>query len=116
MPKHGLIIALGIGKKKPGEAPPSYRGDPDAGEPGEASETMEPGPDDKVGPADIRPEEVSYSDNDLCETCANMGQDGNCARYGFPVDKTGHCADGYEPAGGGGMEQESTPAAMGMQP
>lgn len=111
-PGGGLLVALGIGKKKPESGPPSYKSDPM--DPGEATETQEPDADtdDQAGGGMISPEEVDYSDNDLCETCANMGQDGNCIKYNFPVDKTGHCEAGYEPKGGE-MGMPGMPAAMG---
>ncbi len=117
MAKHNLVIAMGLGKPKGGgdTAPPSYRSKPPASDPTQAD--TEPDPADPMEGAEgegasggISPEEVDYSDNDLCETCSNMGHDGTCMKYGFPVDKTGHCEAGYEPKGGQGME------AMGGMP
>jgi hypothetical protein len=49
-----------------------------------------------VSAAGITPEEVNYSDNNLCETCKHMGGDGSCLRYRFQVKRTGHCQSGYK--------------------
>ncbi len=140
-----LTIALGIGKKKGKGSPPPYNykkpaeKTPEektpavtiAAPPEEAVETPTesvgedsslgglPGAmDDSVGESGIGPADVDYSDNDLCETCANMGQDGNCTKYNFPVQPTGHCEAGYTPQAGGGLEgtlPEST-GTVGDQP
>ncbi len=109
MAKHNLVIAMGLGKPKGGgdSAPPSYKSKPD---PDMAlGSDPEPDPTDPMegmegeGAGGITPEEVDYSANDLCETCTNMQPDGMCAKYSFPVDKTGHCEAGYSPMGGGAM-------------
>jgi hypothetical protein len=68
----------------------------DASDQGDDKAAEGESPDSGESEGKISPEEVDYSDNDLCETCANMGADGNCSKYGFPVDKTGHCEAGYE--------------------
>jgi hypothetical protein len=68
-----------------------------------ASDEGEPDADDQGGGGgSVGPEDVDYSDNDLCESCKNMGDDGNCTKYNFPVEPTGHCEAGYEPKEGGG--------------
>ncbi len=111
MAKSNLIVALGLGKPKGGgdSAPPSYKSAPapdpsQGGDPTSTEMATDPmeGIEGTGGAGAITPEEVDYSDNDLCETCANMGADGMCTKYNFPVDKTGHCEAGYSPMGGGG--------------
>lgn len=116
MAKHpGFMIAIGVGKKKPPEdAPPRYTtggadSEPDPGDPNEAAENEPEG----GGSVTIGPEDVDYSDQDLCETCANMGADGNCSKYKFPVDKTGHCEAGYEPKDGGMGDMGGEPPMPG---
>ncbi len=122
MAKHNLVIAMGLGKPKGGgdSAPPSYKSKPDpdmalGGDP-------EPDPADPMegmegeGAGGITPEEVNYSDNNLCQTCSNMQGD-SCSKYGFPVDKTGHCQAGYSPLGGDmtgmeGMDDSQIPAPV----
>lgn len=98
-------MILGIGKRKPGQdAPPSF-GKPKA----DVTETPDtPEEETAEGESGITPEEVDYSSNDLCETCANMSSDGQCTKYHFAVDKTGHCEAGYE-AKDGGAEPEQEP-------
>lgn len=96
--KGGLDVMIAVGKHKPGLGPMTpveKRGQPTPQDP-DADDDQDQQQGGTVGP-----EDVDYSDNDLCETCANMGQDGNCSKYGFPVDRTGHCEAGYEPADGG---------------
>ena len=87
----GIMIAVG----KPGPPPPKFRAGGD--EPPSKTE-MEPDEDDQGKSASgIDPEDVDYSSGDLCGSCAHMGGDGNCMKYGFPVDEQGHCEAGYEP-------------------
>ena len=119
MAKPSLVIALGIGKKKPigQEGPPPSRYRKAIESPTElphaesstdpvAEETAEGDPlgggADDVGLNDtsgggIGPADVDYSDNDLCESCLHMSDAGDCNKYGFPVEPTGHCEAGYEP-------------------
>ncbi len=108
-PGGGLMIALGFGKKKPESGPPSYKtADPDPGDPMESAEATEPGADDQGAGTGLSPEEVNYSSNDNCQDCAHMsGSD--CAKYGFPVEPSGHCQAGFTPKDGGGMEMGSEP-------
>ncbi len=107
-----LTIALGIGKKKPmgeeGPPPSRFKKPTESAPPQEAPLPETPVEDPAASPLGMEPEgdeggigpiDVDYSDNDLCETCANMGQDGNCTKYGFPVQPSGHCAGGYMPKG-----------------
>jgi hypothetical protein len=101
------IIVVGSGKGKggksmpPPEPPgkPARRGmpPPSLGDEPDGDQDQEPDADDKG----ITPEEVGYGSGDLCQDCANMGQDGSCERYGFPVSPDGHCLHGFEPKGGG---------------
>lgn len=100
MQKHpGLLVAIGVGKKPtPDSGPSPFKGAPDAPP---TADPMGGGDDETSEVGSISPEEVDYSANDLCETCSNMGDDGSCTKYHFPVDKTGHCEAGYEPKGGG---------------
>lgn len=116
MANKGLMVAIGLGKPKDKSGPPPPRTKPaviekttevvapakepptDSYQPQE-SETLGADPigsDTGIGAAD-----VDYSDNDLCESCANMGQDGTCTKYGFVVDPTGHCEAGFQPKTGG---------------
>ena len=131
MAKSGLMVAIGIGKKPRQEkgAPPSRFTKTEApAEEAPAEEAVEEEPEafggtespleeaaeasplgdldtgGAAGGQGVGPLDVDYSDNDLCESCANMGDDGNCSRYGFPVQPTGHCAAGYEPKGELGAE------------
>ncbi len=110
-PKSGIAIMLGVGpKSKSQEGPPPFGGRKPSMDEAEASDnpTEESGEPAMIGPAD-----VDYSDNDLCESCANMQGD-QCAKYKFPVMKTGHCEAGYEPkAGGEEMGAESDGMDMG---
>lgn len=64
-------------------------------------DTADPTTDTSGGEGKISPEEVDYSANDTCETCVNMGSSGDCTKYNFPVEPSGHCEAGYEPKGGG---------------
>lgn len=100
--KPDLTMILGIGKRKPGQdAPPSF-GKPKA----DVAETPDtPEEETAEGESGITPEEVDYSSNDLCDTCANMSPDGQCAKYHFAVDKSGHCAGGYEPKADGSPQE-----------
>ena len=90
----GIMIAVG----KPGPPPPKFRVGGD--EPPSKAEP-EPDQDDRnrpqVGGYQVGPEDVEYKSGDLCGSCAHMGNDGNCMKYGFPVDEQGHCEAGYEP-------------------
>jgi len=107
--------------KKRGAAPPpppDAPGDPGSGDPdpdaaagGGGQGASEPDADDKA----ISPAEVGYGENDLCKDCANMGDDGNCAKYNFPVSETGHCLAGYEPKGGGGEDYGQQGPAVAVQ-
>jgi len=100
------MIALGIGKRPARDGgPPPFENkgaadtgaggdtEPDPADPleGAEGETEPTGGAGSVGPAD-----VDYSDNDLCGSCLHM-QGTDCAKYGFPVDPTGHCEAGYTP-------------------
>ncbi len=102
-----MMATLGIAKKRPpmGGIPsfkprvPMPGGFPmrraaagDTADPAGGTGELDTGHDDKISP-----EEVEYSAQDNCGTCANMGGDGNCTKYSFPVEETGHCAGGYEP-------------------
>ena len=98
---HKLVIAMGLGKPKgDSSAPPSYKSSPPDDTTLDPTDPADTPPDPMAGGGTITPDEVDYSDNDLCETCSNMGADRNCTKYNFPVDKTGHCEAGYEPKGG----------------
>ena len=102
-----LIVAISPKGKNGPPPPPSKKKaalnappPPPGGNPS-ASNTPDPDPNGQTEPdADdksISPQEVGYGENDLCQDCQNMGADGNCAKYGFPVTETGHCLAGYEP-------------------
>lgn len=129
-----LIIGVGKPKKKaPSMPPPSFPGskkeDPAvdvevaAPKPKSAAPPMAPKPKKMATPPPaaaialgdepeatpdgdetLQPQDVDYSANDLCGSCAHMGEDGSCVKYKFPVEETGHCAGGFEPreAEGGG--------------
>lgn len=101
----GLAIAIGIGKPKPGlgsMTPVEKRGGP----PAPASDPDQDQDQDQGMSVTVGPEDVDYSDNDLCETCKNMGSDGNCMKYGFGVQPSGHCESGYEPKDNGGDQDQ----------
>lgn len=97
MPK-GLMVAIGI--------PRGGGGKPDIGSPGGLDEPMPkrgavaPQQQEAGGESKVGPEDVDYSANDLCGECANMADDGNCTKYGFPVEHSGHCEAGFQPKAG----------------
>lgn len=110
--KPGLDVAIIAKPHRPGadlSAPgPLEHGAPPAPGDNDGDEQEPDGDEGGVGP-----EDVGYSDNDLCETCKNMGQDGNCSKYNFPVDQTGHCEGGYEPMDQGGAPHGSPAGGPG---
>lgn len=113
MAKHNLVIAMGLGKPKgtSDSAPPSYKSQapaPDVGQTGTPADDPTAGMEGQ-DTGGITPEEVDYSDNDSCADCQNMQGD-SCAKYGFPVQPSGHCEAGFEPKGGAG---DMTGADMG---
>lgn len=98
----GVLIAM---KPSSGPPPPRFGG----GKPEPKGDDPAPSPVVEATPraqpqleragAGIGPDEVDYSDNDLCGSC-EYNQQGQCSKYQFPVDDTGHCEAGYEPRGG----------------
>ncbi len=115
MMRPNMQMMVGLGKKRPpSPSIPSFGGpkapfmpkraavgdtaDP-AADPADPMEGSEPSGGEAGG---ISPEEVDYSANDNCGTCTNMGGDGNCTKYNFPVEETGHCEAGYESKDGNG--------------
>lgn len=88
-----IDVAVGM-PPKPKAAVPSPA--PAAPKPGSMPVGDEPEatPD---GDETLQPADVDYSANDLCGSCAHMGEDGSCVKYRFPVEESGHCAAGYEP-------------------
>ena len=114
--KPGVDVAVMV--KPHGKGPDlSGPGSLEPPEPGDTGDEPEKEPDADEGA--ITPEEVDYSDNDLCGSCAH-NQEGTCAKYGFPVDDSGHCEGGYEPQGGEGAAGGGAPpmpgAGGGMPP
>lgn len=101
------LIVIGAGKKgappppptrggKKTAAPPPPPGSDDSTPGADPDQGNEPDADDQA----LSPEEVGYGENDLCQDCQNMGDDGSCTKYHFGVTPTGHCLNGYEPKGG----------------
>lgn len=124
MANPNMMATLGIGKKRPPMGGiPSFK--PKAAIPhAAAGDTANPAAlddptgDTSGGDGKISPEEVDYSANDTCGTCANMGSDGNCTKYSFPVEDSGHCEAGYEAkdSGGGSSSDLSTGPPSGGSP
>lgn len=100
MANPGLMLAIGLGRKKDDSAPPSFR--PKSGDSQDTTTVLG---DDTASGAGIDPAEVDYSEDDLCGSCIHMGTDGECQKYGFPVTENGHCEAGYSPRGGGMAER-----------
>lgn len=132
----GLLIAMkpssgpppprfgGGGSPKPPSGPPEQIGAPQRREPTpRPNPNLNPNPNPNPAPDNggggqgggqgghVGPDEVDYSSNDLCGTC-EYNHGGSCAKYGFPIDDTGHCEAGYEARGGqgemGGQEAEGS--------
>lgn len=115
--KPGMMSTLGIAKKRAPAGPmPSFKpmaaipkaaaGDTASPLAGDALGT--PGAADPGGEGKICPEEVDYSANDNCGACSNMGADGNCTKYSFPVEDSGHCEAGFEAKDGGSSSDLGT--------
>ncbi len=137
MARPSLMVAIGIGKRKvKGDEgpPPSRFTKPGVKEAApvedkiseEIPPTLDTSTEDTgatsldgldttgaTGVKGITPEEVDYSDSDLCGQCLHMGDDGNCDRYGFPVQESGHCEAGFEPLAGGITEKPVTSTETG---
>ncbi len=128
MANPNMMATLGIAKRRPSMGGiPSFK--PKVPIPGgfpmrraAAGDTADPSADPLAPPDDnsggegkISPDEVDYSANDTCETCSNMGTDGNCSKYNFPVESSGHCEAGYESRGDGGSSSDlsTSPPAGG---
>lgn len=94
-PHRGALGGGDIGSPRGIDDPGAEADNPDT-DPAE-----EPDADDQQ----LSPDEVCYSEHDLCESCAHNSS-GTCSKYHFPVDDTGHCAAGYEPQQQGGTDQD----------
>lgn len=106
-PKHGgLMIAIGVGKPKPG-GPPDLRG-PDEPDDDETQPEQEPDGDEGSGEA-VPPDAVSYrTASEQCHLCNYMMHDGTCSRLKIPVAPGDGCnlfrgrEDESDGANGGG--------------
>lgn len=121
--KPGMMSTLGIAKKRAPAGPmPSFKpmaAIPKAAAGDTASPLGEdalgvPGANDPGGEGKISPEEVDYSANDTCESCVN-NEGGQCSKYKFSVESSGHCEAGYSPRDDGSSSDLGTgPPAGGL--